>query len=232
MDLVVNEGYLLVERLDHSRPRALLSPVIFSVHISLLVTELRLVLFPVVGQRVTVCEQVLQRDECLVGHLVRHGLVGEAEGILRDAAGIHPVILPPGDAEGVLNPCRILHPQEQPHLVAGTDQRIDVSSRELSAHQQVVIGHAALFLDSLHAFFDGRHGVLDFLLTDGMRAFLQADVQLFLADVDAHLIILHSFAFSFVDFGTVGLRLQTLSVRNAYSYPGLVANGSRAVQKR
>ena len=66
----------------------------------------------------------------------------------------------------------------------------------------------------------------------GDIAYLPNATKLFLADVNAHLIILHSFAFSFVDFGTVGLCLQTLSVRNAYSYPGLVANGSRAVQKR
>ena len=46
-------------------------------------------------------------------------------------------------------------------------------------------------------FPESRHGVLHLLLENGLRAFPQADVQLFLADVDAHLIILHSFALSF-----------------------------------
>ena len=199
--LLVKESQLLVEGLDDGVPKAALLGVVLGIHEALLVMELGLVPLPVLQQHVPVGQLALDGGKRAVWHSVGHGLVGETVCVLRDAACVYLVVLAPRYPEGVLDSCRILHPEEEPEFVAGAHQGIDVPSRELGAYNNIIQRNPAFFHPFLNGFLDGRDGVWGLILPYALFPASEADVHFFLADVDADLMIFHIIALLLADFG-------------------------------
>ena len=199
--LLVKKLKLFVERLDDGLPHAALLGVVLWIHEALLVVELALVPLLVLEQHVPVGQLALDGGERAVGHAVGHGLVGEAVGVLGDAARVHLVVLAPRYPEGVLDPRRVLHPEEKSELVAGAHQGIDVPPRELGAHDHVVRCDPMVFHPFPDGLLDGRYRVRALVFPHALFLFSQADVHFFLADVDADLMVFHNIALLFADFG-------------------------------
>ena len=108
------------------------------VHILLLVGELRLIPFSVDKEELAVCEEVLHGGQCRIRNGIADGFVAIPEGIFCDSGGVNGVILPSGEAHGVLDAGGIIHPEEDVQFLAGYGQRVDVSSGVLGADEGVL----------------------------------------------------------------------------------------------